>query len=250
MEKIQLEYIVLNLSRMFYYLLYNSSFEFITHNRLFSTILYGSILYIITHAIINYCNLDILSILKNYFWIIFTLDIFTFIWELYNLLTTNTLDNNNQNINDSRNNLEVSFNLLKNKINTFLDRNKNNLTITDNNLTHTNYQSRQPTQSKQYNQSIPISPQVNFQTPKIPLSNTKTTGNMSTPISQILKQHIDNTTSDSNIPDNQNISSTPITLLRDKINIPEVKINEDTNESIAGSDIGSIMDLDDFEKSL
>ena len=33
---------------------WDSSFEFITSNRLFTTILYGSILYILTHAILNY----------------------------------------------------------------------------------------------------------------------------------------------------------------------------------------------------
>ena len=122
---------------MFYYLFYNSSFEFITNNRLFSTILYGSILYVITHAILNYCDVEILQIIKNYFWIILLLDIISFIWCIYNSLTTinNNISNNinpssNNITNNNDNNLQVSFNLLKNKINTFLDK-KNNLTITD-----------------------------------------------------------------------------------------------------------------------
>lgn len=233
---------------MFYYLLYNSSFDFITNNRMFSTILYGSILYIITHAIINYCNLDILSITRNYFWIIFALDIFTFIWELYQLLTYNS----NQNINN--NNLEVSFNLLKNKINTLLDRNKNELTITESNLTNSNtlpkHSTIRITPQIKSTSNTPINSNTSLNTNTSLNSNTQfngnITGNMSTPISHLLKQQ--NKSIDQSI--NNGNSSTPITLLRDKINIPELKINEDTNESIAGSDIGNIMDLDDFEKSL
>ncbi len=50
---------------------------------------------------------------------------------------------------------------------------------------------------------------------------------------------------------NTNTASTPINLIRQKQNMPEPIINEDGYaESVAGSDLGSIMDLDDFEKSL
>ena len=61
---------------------------------------------------------------------------------------------------------------------------------------------------------------------------------MSTPISQILQK-------------NQKTN----TLLNQPIDIPEIKINDDiTSEnmggSIAGSDVGNVMDLEDFEKML
>jgi hypothetical protein len=91
---------------MFYYLFYNSTFSFIENNRLFSTILYGSIIYIISHAIINYCNIDFLIIIRNYFWPLFSLDILTFGYCLYN--TYINVDKNSDPI--------VSFNLLKPKI--------------------------------------------------------------------------------------------------------------------------------------
>ena len=71
---------------MFYYLLYNSSFPFIVENRLFSTILYGSILYILTHAILNFCEISILTIINNYYWTLFSLDIISFVYSLYQSL--------------------------------------------------------------------------------------------------------------------------------------------------------------------
>jgi hypothetical protein len=108
---------------MFYYLLYNSSFSFIVDNRLFTTILYGSILYILTHAILNYCNIEILNIINNYFWIIFTLDIISLSYGIYQEIINPIQNNpNNPNHPNSENTLNVSFNLLKNKINTLLDR--------------------------------------------------------------------------------------------------------------------------------
>ena len=72
---------------MFYYLLYNSSFSFIVESRLFSTILYGSILYILTHAILNYCDISILTIVNNYYWTLFSLDIISFTYSFYQSIT-------------------------------------------------------------------------------------------------------------------------------------------------------------------
>ena len=95
---------------MFYYLLYNSSFSFIVDNRLFATILYGSILYILTHAILNYCKVEILEIINNYFWFIFTLDFISLGYGVYQNINLNTDA-------ESKSNLDVSFNLLKNKEN-------------------------------------------------------------------------------------------------------------------------------------
>ena len=99
---------------MYYYLLYNCSFEFINNNRLFTTILYGSILYILTHAILNYCNLEILNIINNYFWIIFTLDIFTFVYVLYLYFTNSqqqayTINDDSNSNSNSNSNVNVSI---------------------------------------------------------------------------------------------------------------------------------------------
>ena len=74
---------------MYYYLLYNSSFSFIVENRLFSTILYGSILYILTHAVLNYCDVSILTIINHYFWTLLYLDIISFSYAIYNTYINN-----------------------------------------------------------------------------------------------------------------------------------------------------------------
>ena len=60
-----------------------------------------------------------------------------------------------------------------------------------------------------------------------------------------------------NITTNTNTSSTPISLIRNNVKIEEPIINDDNNtsmntncnESNAGSDVGSVMDLEDFENS-
>jgi hypothetical protein len=256
---------------MFYYLLYNSSFSFIIDNRLFSTILYGSILYILTHAILNYCNIEILNIINNYFWIIFTLDIISLSYGIYqvyldptqSIYSGNTENNNSNHNTNTNNNLSVSFNLLKNKINTLLDR-KNDLTITQINTSPTNTNSLQSQQ-----QSPQQSPRQSQQQTRESRQNTQQQGTnkFSTPISQLQKKlnsmememdmdmdmDIDNGNSNGNCNGNGNTNSasTPINLIRQKQNIPEPIINEDGYaESVAGSDLGSIIDLDDFEKSL
>ena len=229
---------------MFYYLFYNSSFEFISLNRLFYSVIYGSILYIFCHAILNYCNIEFLQIIKNYFWIIFTLDIISITWTIYNLLYDtsnhnyyNNITNNNPIINpadnnDPRNsnNLNVSFNLLKNKINTLFDKNNNNI---PNNTNFTNQ---------------PIRIIHNTNTGNITLPHN---GNTTLPHNgNIILPH------NGNIQRDKNILSTPISLIRETISIPDMQnitISEkdkECNESIAGSDIGNIMDLDDFEKNL
>jgi hypothetical protein len=231
---------------MFYYLLYNSSFPFIVESRLFSTILYGSILYIVTHAILNFCDISILNIINNYYWTLFTLDIISFSYSLYQSFITENGDNTT-----NGNNLNVSFNLLKNKINTILDR-KNDLTITQIPINQNN----QNTHNNEYNQ-----PQ-NQNNAKSHQSSNK----YSTPISQL--QNIKQNTN----PSKNNKSSTPINLIRNNVDIiePFIDDNDDNNNhhnnnnnnnnnnnqdnqyesSVAGSDVGSIMDLSDFETTL
>jgi hypothetical protein len=90
---------------------------------------------------------------------------------------------------------------------------------------------------------------------------------MSTPISKLNKQkqktpnNIDFNIPDLDISSASSASSTPINLIRTRINtnnqdgsssgFPEPIITEDGYaESVVGSDVGSVMDLDDFEKSL
>ena len=228
---------------MLYYLFFNSTFEFISNSRLFSTILYGSILYIICHAVINYCDIEVFKIFQNYFWYIFILDVTSLLYSIYQTVSTPGINLNmalsspNQN-SHTGNDLQVSFNLLKNKINTLLDRSKNDLTVTQ---IHT------------LSPSPPIHPiqQVNPITPVHPINqnnsyNEPMKHQFSTPISQLKKQQNQNQNQQSS-----NTQSTPITLLRDSnIDIQEINFNEDGNESIAGSDVASVMDLDDFEKSL
>ena len=228
---------------MFYYLLYNSSFSFIVENRLFSTILYGSILYIVTHAVLNYCDISILNIVNNYYWTLFTLDIISFVYAFYQSIT----DNNN----NSHNELNVSFNLLKNKINTILDR-KNDLTVThstvlnknnsnSNSNSNNNNNNNSNSSNSSNSNSNTQSKQKNINT--IPLQSSN---KFSTPISQL--QNINQGSS-------SNQSSTPISLIRNaNIIEPNIDMQDDQfnqyAESNTGSDLGSVMDLDDFETSL
>jgi len=245
---------------MFYYLLYNSSFSFIVDNRLFTTVLYGSILYIITHAILNYCHLEVLEIINNYFWFIFILDIISLAYGVY------------QNIFNSSSNLDVSFNLLKNQISTISTyfNKKNDISITDNTL-------------------LPNTPGFSNATPSQPLristsspgansgANSGTnsgSGTASASSSSAASSYGENISIQQQYKNSQTSGfSTPITVLRDleslppsrntnTTQIPELIITTNDNtfgtnecgdgtaESVAGSDVGSIMDLDDFEKSL
>lgn len=274
---------------MFYYLFYNSSFPFIVENRLFSTILYGSILYILTHAILNHCNIEFLNIINQYYWVIFSLDIISFSYSIFKSSNEEYYEDGSNQLHQSNqsNSFNVSFNLLKNKINTLLDR-KNDLTITPStdkpSFQHIRIQSQQQQHQQappqQYKQSPPQQYQQSqeqkleefdqsFEDPIFinninPNTTSKTTSNkFSTPINQLKKQNNQNNTNQSRQQQSSSTelragfpnssSSTPISLIREKVTVPELNINEDMNnyaESVAGSDVGSIMDLDDFEKSL
>lgn len=239
---------------MFYYLLYNSSFSFIVDNRLFSTVLYGSILYILTHAILNYCKVEILEIINNYFWYIFVLDIISLIYGVYQTLAIPLS-------NSGTANLDVSFNLLKNQINTISSyfNKKNDISITDNTPIPT---PRQPLRIPTSHSDAIVSPTNQI----IPKHQPRQTNQ---PPQQYPHQQPQQNSSNNQ----SNGFSTPITALREQnklppsrntqvSNIPEPIITTNENafesndyfdgltESVAGSDVGSIMDLDDFEKSL
>ena len=276
---------------MFYYLFYNSSFPFIVENRLFSTILYGSILYILTHAILNHCDTPFIQILNQYYWVIFSLDIISFSYSIFKSSNEEYYEDGSNQSNQS-NSFNVSFNLLKNKINTLLDR-KNDLTITPStdkpSFQHIRIPSPQSQQQtpQQYQQSQPSYKQSqpsykqsqeqklqefdqSFEEPLFinnsNLSSASTSNKFSTPITQLKKQNNQNNTNQSRQQQSsptdlrvgfpKSSSSTPISLIREKITVPELTINEDNNEdnnnyeeSICGS-VMDLNDLNDFEKSL
>jgi hypothetical protein len=229
---------------MFYYLLYNSSFSFIVDNRLFTTILYGSILYILTHAILNYCRVEILEIINNYFWFIFILDIISLAYGVYQNLSSLSAN--------SSSNIDVSFNLLKNQINTissyFNKKNDISITNTPNPIPTPLQPLRIPTSSPQSPQPQPTSNvSTNYGTnPSIQQNKKSQSTGFSTPITALrdLEQHKapSRNTYTSQIPE-------PIVTSNDgAFGLNEY--GDGPAESIAGSDVGSIMDLDDFEKSL
>ena len=226
---------------MFYYLLYNSSFSFIVESRLFSTILYGSILYILTHAILNYCDISILNIVNNYYWTLFSLDIISFTYSFYQTIT----DNNPQN------DLNVSFNLLKNKINTIIDR-KKDLTITQSTIQNKNNNTNNNTNNINNNNNTNTNNTPNLKQQNN-ISPLQSSNKFSTPISQL--QNVKQNNQQSSQQSNQS-SSTPISLIRNNVNVVEPFIDEQDEqynqyaESNTGSDLGSVMDLSDFETSL
>lgn len=228
---------------MFYYLLYNSSFSFIVDNRLFSTILYGSILYILTHAILNYCRVELLEIINNYFWIVLTLDIISLIYGVYQSLmleanNSSTSNNNNSNSNyNSNSNMDVTFNLLKNQINTISSyfNKKNEISIAEPVPT--------PRAPLRIQTAPPQSSHNPYASPTGATTPMPTTapGTQSTPLS-MLRGAIDDSSAPSR---NTRIATLPVPIIYDDDNL-----NRTEKESIAGSDVGSIMDLDDFERSL
>ena len=250
---------------MFYYLLYNSSFSFIVDNRLFSTVLYGSILYILTHAILNYCKVEILEIINNYFWLIFILDIISLAYGVYQTLSIPPSNSK------SSSNLDVSFNLLKNQINTISTyfNKKNDISITDNTLL-TNMPGlggntpvpipRQPLRISTSSPSQSPTPQPNqtisnqtISNQTIPNQQYQHSGSphiqssgLSTPITA-LREHSQQPSRHTQV---SNIPEPIITTDESSFGSNEYSYNNGKDESIAGSDVGSIMDLDDFEKNL
>jgi hypothetical protein len=229
---------------MFYYLLYNSSFSFIVNNLLFSTVLYGSILYILTHAILNNCKIELLEIINNYFWYIFILDIISLAYGVYQALSIQSQSNS------ETANLDVSFNLLRNQINTissYFDK-KNHISFADSTPVPTPRQPlRIPTSSPIYPVSTPTST-INTLTHKQqlaqPQQSNNQTSSFSTPITALREQAL--TTSR-----NTQISQIQEPIITSNNNLFEKnEFNDGVAESVAGSDIGSILDLEDFEKSL
>lgn len=243
---------------MFYYLLYNSSFSFIVDNRLFSTILYGSILYILTHAILNYCKVEILEIINNYFWFIFILDIAALAFGIYQNLSSSSPTIANANANASANanadgsasnNLDVSFNLLKNKINTISTyfNKKNDISITENIHVPTPRQPLRIATSHSPNSHLPhatTSQSIQSRRQQQQQQQQQQKNGFSTPITALrdLDQMAPNR--------NTAVSHIPSPIIMDDIDLEYGCDNSSENVSVAGSDVGSIMDLEEFERSL
>jgi hypothetical protein len=141
-------------------------------------------------------------------------------------------------------NFNVSFNLLKNKINTIFDM-KNNLTISENHpISIPREAQRIPEPKLVHNQNL--HQLEDFETTRQVIQGgqpNQSGKKMSTPISKLQKDIIET---------KANTASTPLNNIRENFyNIPEPIITEEGyQESNTGSDLGSVMDLDDFEKSL
>jgi hypothetical protein len=143
--------------------------------------------------------------------------------------------------------LDVSFNLLKNQINTIgtYFNKKHDISISDNPQAHITPTPRQPlripispsTQPAQLQQSPP-----QYTNPAINNTTTGTSG-FSTPITALRE----------NPPPSRNtqVSHIPQPIITSSdMSFENNDFNDGLAESVAGSDVGSIMDLDDFEKSL
>ena len=220
---------------MFYYLFYNSSFNFIVgDNRLFNTILYGSIIYILTHAILTYCGIEVLAIVKNYYWSLFALDLLSFTYCLYNdyWLGNNGKTDNNEGLN-------VSFNMLKNRIANIVGseqvtnqgiRISTSPAKSPNTSNHSSFSTGTPVQEKQQQ-----SPQT------VPVAGSK-----STPISLLRGGSMKSIEPIQSIIPNDIEIEQPIV---EDLEFPDNTI-QSYSESVAGSDVGSLMDLDEFERNL
>jgi hypothetical protein len=231
---------------MFYYLLYNSSFSFIVDNRLFTTILYGSILYILTHAILNYCRVEILEIINNYFWFIFVLDVISLAYGVY------------QSTLYSSTSADVSFNLLKNQINTITSyfNKKNDISITDNTsipIPTPRQPLRIPTSSSPSHTPSHTPPTGAYDTNQLPQQQNKKiqSSGLSTPITAL--RDLDSSSPSLPLPPSRNTHTSQIpepiiTTTEGAFGLNDY--GDGLAESVAGSDVGSIMDLEDFEKSL
>jgi hypothetical protein len=201
-------------------------------------------LYILTHAILNYCKVEILEIINNYFWFIFILDMASLVYGVYQNISIPTTDG-------TYNNLDVSFNLLKNQINTIGNyfNKKNNISITDTPVPTP----RQPLRISTASFNTNSQPQPH---PQPQLTNTSPTimqhqqknkqqSGYSTPITALRNLDIpvpSRNTTGSNIPE-------PIIISNENPYL-NAEYGDGIAESVAGSDVGSIMDLEDFEKSL
>lgn len=106
---------------MVFTLFYHSTI--LKENKIFNSLLYGSILYLIIHAMMSFIDSETIKIIKdNYFWTIFYLDLGSFMYFNYNDYLSRPDSNSKIQENDkqSDNDIKVSINTLKNKINKIL----------------------------------------------------------------------------------------------------------------------------------
>lgn len=81
---------------MFYYVIYNSTvLNYSNNNKKLNTFIYGTVLYILSHGLINSYDNKFAKYIKNYFWVVLAIDIFS-IYYMYTYI-----DNGSENETDS-----------------------------------------------------------------------------------------------------------------------------------------------------
>lgn len=209
---------------MFYYVIYNSSLtEHIeSEGKIMTTILYGTIIYIVLHAYFSSSSSTFISNLKYYFWIILLLDI-GFIYYTYH---------NDEKINDWVN----KINDLKGKINDVIKNNNDNTPKEKEN---------EKLEEEVKDIKEPITPidnntNVNNNENNINIiASNNIDENLSTPISNLRKQTINNN-------DNNNNMELPAYVPRgESVND---KYNDDSNKKNILSDFDKL--LNDRNKDL
>jgi hypothetical protein len=300
---------------MVFSLFYHSTI--IKENKLFYSLLYGSVLYLVIHAIMSFADSPTIDIIKNnYFWTLFYLDLGSFLYFSYNDNTpSKTRDNSKNTSGENENDIKVTINTLKNKINNILtpegslhlstqepvasfpinsNQNLNN-NSNNNSINNDEISFNDTTITKNLNSNVNEKSHTNTYeqiNSDDKIDNSKFS--MSTPIKKLHQQIKPSVINDTNqqlssLPspqmsssqkNNDSQSSTKITDLRDRlaeqtsamkpegfsrIGGNDSDNNSDNNsnqqnrsisnldvQSVAGSDVGSILDLDlnDFENSI
>ena len=242
---------------MYYFLLLNSSL-LSAENKFFSIILFGSIAYIITHAIIYYTPLKLLEIFRNYYWVIFALDIFTTSYKIYyNPLLIENISTNITSTTNETINMKNSLQQIQSKLGDMLSGVNKPLTITDNTL----ISQQQP--SVKINKTPIIHSMYDNKSSQIIEPNniisTSTSTSTSTPISEIKNKSSQNNLYDememfnrSFISNIGNISTKMPDIIQQ---MPSPNINTNVsidipdNVSVAGSDIGTF-DMTEFANNI
>ena len=213
---------------MFFYLIYNSSVgkHYELEKRYLTTLLYGSILYILTHAYLNSSSLVFISKMKNYFWLIFTLDCMSMAY-IYTFV----------------NNEQTGSNLVENIMNQIENIKKNGIR---NGLTDLTSYSRLKDKDKDDNENN---------------ENNNDDNGINDVILNEKKEHnieelnnSEDSSEDSSEYNLANIKSTPLSMLLNRNKKEKIERIEKIDGGLSddGSDVGSDVefDLDSFEQSL
>ena len=260
---------------MYYFLLLNSSL-ITAENKFFSLILFGTITYIITHAIIYYTPLKLLEIFRNYFWVIFALDLFTTSYKIYyNPQIIECSPSANTNANPSANtsetaNMKASLQQIQSKLGDMLSGVNGNksLTISDAAIAATSITNSLP--SVKINTTPIIHNMYDTQT-QVPIAATPIqtlNSSASTPIAALKNQQSGNGNNQNDLYDEMemfnktfvsnigNISTKLPDIIAPQQQQPQQshpqqqshQIDSD-NVSVAGSDIGTF-DMNEFANNI